>query len=377
MDRSLRSKLGARARELGAIAVRYTRADADPSAHERMRKSFARGDLATWTFDERYAGAASAPAHLLPSARTVICVAVPYASAEPTRRPLEGRVSNYAWSTDYHQRMRALLSELAAELPGRWVLACDTAPLAERAFAARAGLGWVGKHTNVIHPEWGSFIFLGEIITECDLGEDEPLRKTCGSCSRCVDACPTGALRGDYTIDATRCIADLTQRTDSIPRAMRALLGDWVWGCDICQLVCPPTMQAKQSSNAQNLPVSRALAAPSLTALLQLRSSEFKRVYRRSAIGWRGAAVLRRNAAVALGNSLDRSAVPALITALSTDPHPMVREHVAWALGRIGSPMAVSALRRSLDLETHPLVRTELNLTLEPFGGYGRLTGIE
>lgn len=371
MDDSLRSEVVRRARELGAIAVRFTRASKDEPTHERLAQSFERGDLATWTYDERYARTASSPEALLPGARTVICVAVPYATEAPVRRPLTGRVSNYAWSTDYHRRMRALLTDLARSVPGEVAIVCDTAPLAERAFAARAGLGWIGKHTNLINPELGSFIFLGEIVTTIDLGEDAPLAKTCGSCVRCVEGCPTGALRGDYTIDATRCIADLTQRTDSIPREMRALIGDWVWGCDICQLVCPPTMQARPQADSANAAVPE-LAAPSLQKLLRLRSSEFKRLYRNSAVGWRGAAVLRRNAAVALGNALDRSAVPVLTEALSEDPHPMVREHAAWALGRIGCPSALQALRARLEYEENEAVRVEIDTSLEPFGAAGR-----
>ena len=364
---------------MGAIAVRFTAAHGDDPTRERLTESFERGDLHTWNYNEAYAHAASTPATLLRDARSVICVAVPYAVDGLARLPLSGRVSNYAWSSDYHRRMRALLSELAGLLDadaGKSVtaIACDTAPLAERAFAARAGLGWVGKHTNLISPELGSFIFLGEIVTSLNFEPDVPLRKTCGSCTRCVDNCPTGALRGDYTIDATRCIADLTQRTDSIPRGMRALIGDWVWGCDICQLVCPPTMQAKPAVDERNAPFSAELGMPSLARLLRLRSSEFKRLYRGSAMGWRGAAVLRRNAAVALGNALDRSAVGVLGEALETDPHPMVREHAAWALGRIASPTALATLEKHWDYEKDPSVRSEIAASLEPFTGAKRLS---
>ncbi|MDP9017912.1 MAG: tRNA epoxyqueuosine(34) reductase QueG, partial [Candidatus Eremiobacteraeota bacterium] len=279
----------ARAQTLGAIAVRFTRADADAATRERLAQSYARGDLATWSYDQEYAATACTPERLLSGARSVICVAVPYATASPPYLPLSGRVSNYAWSADYHQRMRVLLADLASVIEadagaGTTAIACDTAPLAERAFAARAGLGWIGKHTNLINPDLGSFIFLGEIVTRVDFEEDQALKKTCGSCTRCVDACPTGALRGDYTIDATRCIADLTQRTDSIPRDLRAMIGDWIWGCDICQLVCPPTMLARPPVDRANAPTDPDLASPSLQRLLRLRSSEFKRTYRRSAM---------------------------------------------------------------------------------------------
>lgn len=247
-------------------------------------------------------------------------------------------------------------------------IACDTRPLAERAFAARAGIGWIGKHTNLIAPGAGSFVFLGEIVTTLPLPADEPLKKSCGTCARCVDACPTRALRGDYTIDASRCIADLTQRTDAIPREMRPLVGNWVWGCDLCQIVCPPTLRAGTVEDGGNLPLDDEAAEPDLVALLELRSGEFKRRYAKTAMGWRGAAVLRRNAAVALGNVKDRSTVGALARALQRDPHPMVRAHVAWALGRIASPSALSALQRSYEVERDEDVREEIQAALRQEG---------
>jgi epoxyqueuosine reductase len=360
------------ARELGAGDVRVVSAFADAATRQRMRASFERGDLATWHYTDRYARAAADPSQLLKDAKAVICVAVPYASSlANVREPLRGRVSNYAWFGDYHVRLRALLNEVARCIDAAageavTAIACDTRPLAERAFAARAGVGWVGKHTNLISPHLGSFVFLGEIVTTLPLPADAALRKSCGTCARCVEACPTQALRGDYTIDATRCIADLTQRTDGIPREMRPLVGTWVWGCDICQIVCPPTAIAAKRLPASACP-DAAAAMPSLVSLLRMRSGYFKRRYARSAMGWRGAAVLRRNAAVALGNALDRSTVGALSAALAEDPHPMVRGHAAWALGRIGSPSAVSALQMRYGTEPDSGVREEIRAALAAF----------
>jgi epoxyqueuosine reductase len=206
---------------------------------------------------------------------------------------------------------------------------------------------------------------LGEIVTTLALAPDPPSRKSCGTCTRCVTACPTGALRGDYTIDAGRCISDLTQRTDAIPAALRPLVGDWVWGCDLCQDVCPPTRRGA-SGDAAFAPLDAESAAPELQRLLALRSGEFKRRYARTAAGWRGAAVLRRNAAVALGNGLDRADVPALAQALAADPHAGVRGHAAWALGRIGSPRARAVLAERLTAEREPGVRDEIAAALEP-----------
>lgn len=340
-----------------------------------MRAAFARGDHATWGYDEGYARAASDPAAIFPQAARVLCVAAPYATPPPrTQQPLRGRVSNYAWSTDYHRTLREWLDQLAAllnEHAGSPVakVVCDTAPIAERAWAAASGLGWIGKHTSLISPSAGSYVFLGEILTSLELPIDAPLEKSCGNCTRCITGCPTGALRGDYTIDATRCIADLSQRTDPIPMEMRALCGTWVWGCDTCAVVCPPNQQAKVHGGPAFVPLDDDLAQPDLTALLRMKSGEFKRRYRHSAMGWRGAAVLRRNAAIALGNALDRSTVPVLAEALRDDPHPMVRGAVAWALGRIASPGAMRALGAALASERDEGVLIELSSALRSSTG--------
>jgi len=357
------------ARAGGAAAVAFASASPHDAARDGMTRAFEGGAFASWPYDARYAETATDPPALLAGARSVVCVAVPFAHPAPHRRePATGRVSNYAWAADYHPRLREILRGVARALDaaaGAPVtrIACDTAPLAERAFAARAGLGWIGKHTNLIAPELGSFVFLGEVITTLDLAAEAPSKKTCGSCARCVAACPTGALRGDYTIDAARCISDLTQRTGAIPRELRTLVGDWIWGCDLCQLVCPPTRRARGAADVAYAP-DREGAFPPLIELLRMRSSQFRRRYRRTAMGWRGAAVLRRNAAVALGNALDRSAVPALTEALETDPHPMVRGHVAWALGRIRSPRAMAALGARLVGEEDSTVREEIAVAL-------------
>lgn len=368
----MKARIIERAHALGAGAIRFTSGEHDPLVAERLRAALARGDLATWGYDDAYATTAATPEHLLPGARTVICLAVPYATDGVRERPGTGRVSNYAWSRDYHAHMQKLLRALAAEidaLAGANVtrVACDTSPLAERAFAERAGLGWIGKHTNLIVHGLGSFVFLGEIVTSLELVADAPLRTNCGACTRCVVACPTGALRADYTIDARRCISDLTQRTDAIPRELRALIGTWIWGCDICQDVCPPTRNAGIVAGPAFAPLHPDAAVPALLDVLALRSGTFKRRFARTAMGWRGSAILRRNAAVALGNLGDRATVPGLVRALVDDPHPLVRGHSAWALGRIGSPQAFAALRAREALEEDGSVRGEIEAALEPW----------
>lgn len=375
---SLRSSAGAKALAIraglgaGAAAVRVARATRDEQTFADMNASFARGDLATWRYDSQYAQRATDPSCVLPGARSVVCIAVAYATPGVSAGRLHGRISNYAWSYDYHTRVRGILEAIAAALDdvaGEPVTAivCDTRPLAERAFAAQSGLGWVGKHTNVISADAGSFVFLGEVITTLDLEADSPSKKSCGSCDRCVRACPTGALRGDYTIDATRCISDITQRRAAIPRELRALVGQWVWGCDICQIVCPPTQRAPYANPEFNAPIDGELASPSLERLLLLTDGEFQARYKASAAGWRGATILRRNAAVALGNTLDRASAGALERSLESDPSALVRAHAAWALGRIGSPRALRALVGRRVSEVDASVLEEIAWALEPF----------
>lgn len=352
-----------------ACAMRVTHSCDDDVTRERLRRAFARGDFATWRYGDERAETAADPSGILDNARSIVCIAVAYATPKPRARRLSGRVSNYAWSADYHARMQDFLRSVAARIDESacepvTAVACDTKPIAERAFAARAGLGWIGKHTNLISPELGSYVFLGEIVTTLALEPDEPLRKSCGSCSRCVEGCPTRALRGDYTIDATRCISDLTQRKGAIPRAMRPLMGEWVWGCDLCQELCPPTQMAGERGRAADAPLEASSATPDLVRLLRLHSGEFRRSFARTAMGWRGAAVLRRNAAVALGNALDRASVPALLDALQHDANAMVRGHAAWALGRIGSPTAMAGLGERLEREGEQSVREEIRIAM-------------
>jgi len=181
----LRASVLAAARKCGADAVRIAPAEPQAWTHERMTASFERGDLQTWPYDERYAAKAADPRTLLAAARSVVCIAVAYATPAEAQGYGRGRVSNYAWSDDYHRRMRELLAALARELHdlgATTAIACDTAPVAERAFAERAGIGWIGKHTNLIAPNLGSYVFLGEVVTSLELAPDAPLKKSCGAC---------------------------------------------------------------------------------------------------------------------------------------------------------------------------------------------------
>jgi len=314
------------------------------------------------------------PSIILPGVRAVVCVAVNYypgPSPGPDGPLLRGLVSNYAWGLDYHDWMLPRLEELAAFIRAgvggevRHRAYVDTGPVLERAFATQAGLGFVGKNTCLIHPRLGSWLFLGEVLVDADLvptGPAAPPR--CGTCTRCLDECPTGALAAPYRLDARRCISYLTiEHRGPIPPDLRPLMGAWIYGCDVCQQVCPWQRFARTTAIPSFRPASPDQAAPSLLELIRLDEEGFRRRFRGSPVLRIGRARLLRNVAVALGNLGDPRAVDGLAAAL-TDPEPLVRGHAAWALGRIGGLAAVGSLTSALEREADPAVRRELAAAL-------------
>jgi epoxyqueuosine reductase len=279
--------------------------------------------------------------------------------------PLRGQVARYALGDDYHDvmldRLRTLLAEIraryGAEVVGRPYV--DTGPLLERDLAQRAGLGWWGKNTNLLHRDLGSYFFLGALLLGLELEPDTPTTAHCGTCRRCLVACPTNAFVAPYVLDARRCISYLTiELKGPIPRELRPLMGTWIYGCDICQEVCPWNRKAPATDEPAFQPRGD-LAAPELIPLLRITDEEFRERFRGSPIKRTKRRGLLRNVAVALGNIGDPAAVPALREALS-DPEPLVRGHAAWALGRLGSPEARAALEAAISKETDAYVRSEL-----------------
>ena len=315
-----------------------------------------------------------------PGVCSVVVVGVNYHSAAvpPALRddPSRGIISSYAWGDEYHDWMGSRLQQLAAfvqgagEEPVAYRAYVDTGPILERELAARAGLGFVGKNTNLIHPRLGSWIFLAELLLDVELPatRSTAAHGTCGGCTRCLDACPTGALVEPYVLDARRCISYLTiELKGAIPRELRPLLGNRIFGCDVCQEVCPwnrrfaqptpePTFQPRADAQAPRL--TDLLALDETGFLLRLQDSPVKRARRRG---------LLRNATVALGNWGDRSAVEPLTRALR-DEQPLVRGHAAWALGQVPSADARSAVAQALTTETDPWVREEIELSLQAWG---------
>ncbi len=235
----------------------------------------------------------------------------------------------------------------------------DSGPVLERDFAGIAGLGWIGKNTNLISPKKGSWFFLGELFLNIPLAYDKPVRDRCGRCDLCLKACPTQAFVGPYILDARRCISYLTiELKGSMPRHLRPLIGQHIFGCDICQDVCPYNTKAR-STNERAFAPREGVDAPALIPLLALSEEEFRCRFRGSPIRRAKRRGFLRNVAVALGNSGSLEAVPALVAAL-LDPEPLVRGHAAWALGRIGGAEALAALQGRLKTEVDPEVKDEL-----------------
>jgi epoxyqueuosine reductase len=418
---------------LGFDLVRVTTAEAFPEAERVIKERIARGlmDGLPWFTTER-ADVSCHPDALLPEAKAIISLAMSYLTQEPDETTMSvsgvprGRISRYAWGDDYHDIIKPRLQQFAAwlrdyasqvysemgleanELETR--LFVDTGRMVDRAVAQRSGLGWYGKNTNILTKGWGSWVFLAEIVTNLPLEPDEALKANCGHCDICLHACPTGALPNPYELDSRRCISFLTiELRGSIPLELRPLMGNLIYGCDICQEVCPVNkiaerrlaLQTQSQDNDQSQeqesgvthfvaassiqrrekspPVSakdtfqpkkefqpRASVgtAPELIPLLALTEEEFRERFRRSPIKRAKRRGLLRNVCVALGNIADVQAVPALIGALHDD-EALIRGHAAWALGRMRNEQAMKALQIALQTEENGEVRQEIQWAIE------------
>jgi len=312
------------------------------------------------------------PLQILPEARSVICLGLPYS---PSPQALEnnagkanGKVASYAWGSDYHEVTAPRLQKLAetlqdmVERPILYKAYTDSGPVLERDLAQRAGLGWIGKNTNLIHPQHGSYFLLSELLVDVELEPDPPFTADhCGSCTRCIDACPTQCILPDRTIDAGRCISYLTiEHKGAIPHDLRSQMDGWIFGCDVCQTVCPWNIRFASHPADVELEPRLDVPAPVLVEELHLSTAEFNRKFRRSPIQRPRRRGYLRNVAVALGNAADPSAIPVLAETLFNEPEPLVRGHAAWALGQIGGTEALQALQTAYQQEMDPSVRDEI-----------------
>jgi epoxyqueuosine reductase len=335
--------------------------------HEWLRQGFA-GEM---KYLDRREAAYSHPRHVMPAVRSVIMLAANYRTSDPApAAALTGRVSRYAWNDgDYHTLLRERLENLAdflhRERPGcRTRAIVDTAPLLERDFARAAGLGWFGKNTMLINKRQGSWLFLAGLLTDLEMQPDAPHETShCGTCTRCLEACPTDAFPQPYVLDARKCISYLTiELKGPIPAELREGVGDWLFGCDICQDVCPWNNKAPRKNDVAFHP-RPDLNPAQLISLLELDDIAFERTFGQSALSRPGRAGILRNAAVVLGNQRDERAVPALDRAL-LDEEPVVRGAAAWALGRIGGARAQAALKSRLAVEDNATVLAEIEQAL-------------
>jgi epoxyqueuosine reductase len=352
----IKSALIAQARARGFDSVGVTRPEAVPAAKAHLERFIADGAHGDMLWLETTAERRGSPLTLWPDVRSVIMLGMNYGPDENPLTVLQDRdraaISVYAKGDDYHELIKARLKDLA-----RWLIAnaggdvkvfVDTAAVMEKPLAAKAGLGWQGKHTNMVSRDFGSWLFLGAIFTTLDLPPDDAARDSCGHCSACLDACPTAAFPAPYRLDARRCISYLTiEHKGPIPRELRAVMGNRIFGCDDCLAVCPWNKFAEQGREAK-LAARDVLRAPTLTELSRLDDTQFRALFAKTSIKRTGRDRFIRNVLNAIGNSDDITLAPEAERLLS-DASPLVRGAAVWALSRLLSKEKFSALKRTDD----------------------------
>ncbi|CAN5712214.1 tRNA epoxyqueuosine(34) reductase QueG [soil metagenome] len=370
-----RDILESRAREAGFDLVGVTGAEPLQEGGERLREWQEAGMAADMGYMHRPVELLSNPKKLQKSARSVVSLGVSYYPGDhPENVDGGGRVARYAWGRDYHvvikERLYRLREELEKEL-GTKVKArafTDAVPLLERSAAQHAGLGFFGRNSCVINGDIGSYFFIADLILDLDLPPDEHGTGTCGKCTRCMDRCPTGAIKAPGVVDARLCISYLTiENRGEIPRHLRPLIGDWAFGCDICQEVCPYNKTKATRSRWPEFS-AEAGAGPylSITEVLGIRTDEeFGRHFSGTPLTRPGRVGLLRNCCVVAGNLGLEDMVPELVSCLRVDPSPLVRGHAAWALGEIGGADARASLRKATVDEEDDWCKEEIALALK------------
>ena len=356
MTMTVEQEIRGKAAELGFVACGFARADAAPRAGAELMQWLGDGRHGDMAWMEERAAQRASPQGLWPEARSVIALAMSYA---PAVDPLalagasdRGRISAYAQGGDYHKTVKKGLKAL-----GRWLhdrfqgelkVFVDTAPVMEKPLAAAAGIGWQGKHTNLLSREHGNWLFLGIIYTTLELEPDQPAGEGmhCGSCTACIAACPTGAITGPHRIDARRCISYLTiEHHGPIPHEYREAIGNRIYGCDDCLAVCPWNSFAESAAANRAFLPRAELAAPRLADLLALDDAAFREMFAGSPIKRIGRNRFIRNCLVAAGNSRDGALAP-LVGRLADDPDPVVAEAARWALDRLAGEQCQAGFDR-------------------------------
>lgn len=316
------------------------------------------------------------PSLIFDQPRSIIAIALAYPSRmeDPPRGKKgerRGLFCRASWGVDYHQLVKEKLTQLAVYIKERVPETAiktmvDTGELVDRAVAERAGIGWSGKNCSIITPEFGSYVYLGEMITNLPFEPDEPLQDQCGECTMCLDACPTGALVQPGQLNAKRCIAFLTQTKDFLPDEFRTKIGNRLYGCDTCQSVCPKN-KGMDFHHHQAMKPEPEMVKPLLDPLLELSNRQFKEIFGEMSGSWRGKKPIQRNAIIALAHFKEKESVGKLMKIMENDVRPVIRGTAAWALGKIGGAEAKEALLQAQQKEQDISVLDEIEKGLEFF----------
>ncbi|WP_273835777.1 tRNA epoxyqueuosine(34) reductase QueG [Guptibacillus sedimenti] len=349
----LKADIVAYSKTIGIDKIGFAAADPFKTLKQRLQRQQELGYQSG--FEESDIEKRTKPELLLSGATTIVSIAIAYPSRmkdSPRSKKGErrGLFCRASWGVDYHHVLREKLSLLDAYIKSKVPEArtssmVDTGELSDRAVAERAGIGFSGKNTMTITEEFGSWVYLGEMITDLNLEPDEPVEEGCGDCNICVDACPTGALIEGGQLNANKCIAFLTQTKGFLPDEYRSKLGNRLYGCDTCQLVCPKN-KGKDFHHHPELEPDPEMVKPKLIPLLTMTNREFKEQFGKAAGSWRGKKPIQRNAILALAHYKDETAVDTLVEVMEKDPRPVIRGTSAWALGKIGGKKALHALMK-------------------------------
>lgn len=370
----LQREFVAYAMSIGVDKIGFTTAAPFTELKNRLRRQQELGYQSG--FEESDIEKRTEPLQLLEGAESIVAIAVAYPSRmqnapvgkKGARRGIFCRAS---WGVDYHTALRERLKLLTAWLEERIDGAriqsmVDTGALVDRAVAERAGIGWSGKNCSIITPEFGSYVYLGELITNIPFAPDTPMEDECGECRLCLDVCPTGALIEGGQLNSQRCIAFLTQTKGSLPDEFRTHIGNRLYGCDTCQTVCPKN-KGKINWIHEEFKPDPELAKPLLVPLLTISNRDFKEKFGHVSGSWRGKKPIQRNAILALAHFKEEAAVPDLVALLNKDERPVIRGTAAWALGKIGGKQAQSALLEARVKEQDEEVLVEINKGLQFF----------
>jgi epoxyqueuosine reductase len=357
---------------IGIDKIGFASADPFVELKERLLRQQALGYQSG--FEEPDIEKRTNPSLLLPEAKSIIAIALAYPSKmknapRGTKAERRGIFCRASWGKDYHYILRERLEKLEAFILERVPHArvksmVDTGELADRAVAERAGIGWSGKNCSIITPEFGSYVYLGEMITNIPFPPDEPIESRCGTCTKCIDACPTGALVQGGQLNAQRCIAFLTQTKGFLADEFRDKIGNRLYGCDTCQMVCPEN-KGKDFHLHPEMEPDPEVAKPKLIPLLHISNREFKEKFGSIAGSWRGKKPIQRNAILALAHYKDQTAIPHLLKLLKEDSRPVIRGTAAWALGKIGDTRVISDLEEASKTEKDPEVLAEIEKGLQ------------